>query len=121
MAEARSEAGLPARLKSELPSIAATLKLRGAALSDPQLRGPPGPRSFCNTRHEKAQNEWPKSNPANSSVWCSLEPAQIRWATRQETIATAIMVIIMTLVLAIFFTGTDSAFGAVVQYLLSLA
>ena len=48
------------------------------------------------------------------------ETAKVHWPTRKETIATAIMVLIMTTILAIFFFGVDSLFGAVVKYLLSL-
>ena len=48
------------------------------------------------------------------------ETARITWPTRKETITTAIMVVIMTTLLAIFFFGVDSAFGAIVKYLLGL-
>ncbi len=42
------------------------------------------------------------------------------WPTRAETVRTAIMVVIMTSILAIFFFAVDSAFGAIVQALLGL-
>ena len=48
------------------------------------------------------------------------ETARITWPTRKETVTTAIMVVIMTTLLAIFFFGVDSAFGAIVKYLLGL-
>ncbi len=48
------------------------------------------------------------------------ETAKVSWPTRRETITTAIMVLIMTTLLAIFFFGVDSFFGAIVKYLLSL-
>ena len=48
------------------------------------------------------------------------ETAKVSWPTRRETITTAIMVLIMTTLLAIFFFGIDSFFGAIVKYLLSL-
>ena len=48
------------------------------------------------------------------------ETAKVSWPTRKETITTAIMVVIMTTLLAIFFFGVDSVFGAIVKYLLSL-
>ena len=48
------------------------------------------------------------------------ETAKVTWPTRKETITTAIMVVIMTTLLAIFFFGVDSLFGAVVKYLLGL-
>ena len=48
------------------------------------------------------------------------ETAKVSWPTRKETITTAIMVVIMTTLLAVFFFGVDSFFGAIVKYLLSL-
>lgn len=48
------------------------------------------------------------------------ETAKVVWPTTRETITTTIMVIIMTVILAIFFLGLDSAFSAIVQALLSL-
>ncbi len=43
---------------------------------------------------------------------------RVHWPTRKETVATAIMVIIMTALLAIFFFGTDAFFSSIVQFLL---
>ena len=42
------------------------------------------------------------------------------WPTRRETMMTAVMVVIMTVILSIFFFGLDSAFGAIVKALMSL-
>ena len=43
---------------------------------------------------------------------------KVHWPSRQETIRTAIMVLIMTALLAFFFLGTDAAFSEAVQALL---
>ena len=48
------------------------------------------------------------------------ETAKVHWPTRKETVATAIMVMIMTMLLAFFFFGVDAAFSSAVKYLLSL-
>ena len=48
------------------------------------------------------------------------ETAKVVWPTRKETVTTAIMVLIMTTLLGLFFFGVDSAFGALVQALLRL-
>ena len=48
------------------------------------------------------------------------ETAKIVWPTRKETVTTAIMVLIMTTLLGIFFFGVDSAFSAIVKALLGL-
>ena len=50
-----------------------------------------------------------------------VETGKVHWPTRKETVATGIMVIIMTLVLAIFFAGTDAFFSVIVHFLLGLA
>jgi preprotein translocase subunit SecE len=47
------------------------------------------------------------------------ESGKIVWPTRKETVTTAIMVVIMTTVLGLFFFGVDSAFSAIVRFLLS--
>ena len=48
------------------------------------------------------------------------ETAKVHWPTRKETVATAIMVMIMTMVLALFFFGVDAALSSIVKFLLSL-
>jgi preprotein translocase subunit SecE len=47
------------------------------------------------------------------------EGSKVVWPTRKETITTAIMVMIMTSLLAVFFFGVDSLFNTIVQFLLS--
>ena len=48
------------------------------------------------------------------------EISKVVWPTREETVRTAIFVGIMVVLLALFFLGIDSLFGAVVRWLLSL-
>ena len=48
------------------------------------------------------------------------ETSKVVWPTRKETVTTAVMVLIMTTLLAIFFFGVDSFFSAIVQFLLGL-
>jgi preprotein translocase subunit SecE len=48
------------------------------------------------------------------------ETKKVVWPTRKETVTTAIMVLIMTTILGLFFFGIDSAFGALVNALLKL-
>jgi preprotein translocase subunit SecE len=59
-------------------------------------------------------------NPAQFLSQVRTEAAKIVWPTRRETLMTAMMVVIMTVVLALFFFGVDSAFSNLVQWLLSL-
>lgn len=49
-----------------------------------------------------------------------IETAKIVWPTRKQTAMTALMVVIMTLILALFFFAVDTFFGAIVHKLLSL-
>ena len=46
------------------------------------------------------------------------ETGKFAWPTRKETVTTAIMVLIMTLLLALFFFGVDAFFSTVVRFLL---
>ena len=48
------------------------------------------------------------------------ETAKVVWPTRRETVMTAVMVLIMTSLLALFFFGVDAFFATVVKKLLSL-
>ena len=48
------------------------------------------------------------------------ETGKVHWPTRKETVATGIMVMIMTLTLAFLFFGVDAVFSTLVKYLLSL-
>ena len=48
------------------------------------------------------------------------ETAKVVWPTRKETLMTALMVVIMTSLLGLFFFGVDSAFSATVKALLDL-
>ncbi len=59
-------------------------------------------------------------NPGEFLRQVRAETAKIVWPTRKETMMTALMVVIMTSLLALFFFGVDSAFSAIVQALLGL-
>jgi preprotein translocase subunit SecE len=61
-----------------------------------------------------------KVSPGEFIRQVRVETARVHWPTRKETVATTIMVLIMTLILAVFFTGTDAVFSTVVKKLLSL-
>ena len=48
------------------------------------------------------------------------ETAKVVWPSRRETGMTAVMVVIMTLMLGIFFFAVDWGFSRIVRFLLSL-
>ena len=60
-----------------------------------------------------------KVSPGEFIRQVRIETGKVHWPTRKETVATTIMVMIMTLILAVFFAGTDGLFYSVVNYLLS--
>ena len=59
-------------------------------------------------------------NPGEFMNQVKVESAKIVWPTRRETMMTALMVVIMTSLLAAFFFAVDSAFSAIVHSLLGL-
>jgi preprotein translocase subunit SecE len=61
-----------------------------------------------------------KVNPGEFFRQVRTETAKVVWPTRKETMTTALMVVIMTTILGIFFFGVDSAFSAMVRGLLGL-
>ncbi len=61
-----------------------------------------------------------KVNPGEFFRQVRAETAKVVWPTRRETMMTALMVVILTAVLGIFFFAVDSAFSAIVQALLGL-
>jgi preprotein translocase subunit SecE len=62
-----------------------------------------------------------KTSPAEFLKQVQSEGRKVVWPSRQETTRTAIFVGILMVVLAIFFLGIDTLFGAVVKWLLTLA
>ena len=61
-----------------------------------------------------------KVNPGEFFRQVRNETAKVVWPTRKETMTTALMVVIMTTILGLFFFGVDSAFSALVRALLGL-
>ena len=61
-----------------------------------------------------------KVSPGEFIRQVRVETGKVHWPSRKETIATGIMVMIMTLVLAFFFFGVDADFSTIVHKLLSL-
>lgn len=62
-----------------------------------------------------------KTSPGEFIRQVRTEIGKVVWPTRQETVQTAIMVLILTVILAFFFLGVDAVFNAVVKGLLALA
>jgi preprotein translocase subunit SecE len=62
-----------------------------------------------------------KTSPIEFIRQVQAETRKVVWPTRRETMMTGVMVIIMTTLLAVFFTLVDSIFDTIVRALLSLA
>ncbi len=62
-----------------------------------------------------------KTNPGEFIRQVRTEIGKVVWPSRQETVQTAFMVLIMTIILAVFFLGVDAVFAAIVKGLLALA
>ena len=60
-----------------------------------------------------------KTSPGQFIREVRAEAGKVVWPSRKETVTTAIMVMIMTGMLAIFFFGIDSVFSTIVSFLLS--
>lgn len=61
-----------------------------------------------------------KTSPGEFIRQVRSETSKVVWPTAKETRTTAIMVMIMAVLLATFFFAVDSAFAALVKFLLSL-
>ena len=59
-----------------------------------------------------------KTSPGEFLRQVRAEAGKVVWPTREETTRTAIFVAIMMVILAVFFLGIDSIFGAAVRWLL---
>ena len=62
-----------------------------------------------------------KTSPIEFIRQVQAETRKVVWPTRRETIMTGVMVMIMTVILAVFFFAIDKIFDTGVEFLLSLA
>lgn len=61
-----------------------------------------------------------RTSPTEFIRQVQAETKKVVWPTGRETMMTALMVILMTSLLGIFFFGLDAAFSAIVKQLLAL-
>jgi preprotein translocase subunit SecE len=62
-----------------------------------------------------------KTSPGEFMRQVQAEARKVVWPSWRETSTTAIFVGILMVILAVFFLGVDTLFGAAVRWLLSLA
>jgi preprotein translocase subunit SecE len=89
---------------------------RGAAPRPPRGRAV---TEFAGNR-ARGSERVARTSPGEFLRQVRAETAKVVWPTRKETVTTAIMVVIMTTLLGLFFFATDSAFSAIVKALLGL-
>ena len=109
----------PAALAKSLPHAD---RLAIASLPGSRARAGEGgyPGKTPPTAKKKARLNVAKTSPGEFINQVRSEGRKVVWPTRKETVTTAIMVLIMTTLLAIFFLGVDAFFSSVVKYLLGL-
>ena len=61
-----------------------------------------------------------RTNPFEFLQQVRTEVSKVTWPTRRETIITTVMVVIMSIIAAIFFLGVDWVLGTVVQLILGI-
>jgi preprotein translocase subunit SecE len=81
--------------------------------------GPQRPRSLVLSGRSESEDSG-QGFPGEFIRQIRAEASKVVWPTRRETLMTAVMVLIMTTLLAIFFLGIDSVFSTIVKWLLSL-
>ncbi|WP_174838703.1 preprotein translocase subunit SecE [Sphingomonas sp. CL5.1] len=62
-----------------------------------------------------------KTSPIEFIRQVQAETRKVVWPSRRQTAMTALMVVVMTTVLALFFLGIDTVFDQIVKTLLGLA
>jgi len=62
-----------------------------------------------------------KTSPVEFIRQVQAETRKVVWPSRRQTIMTGVMVMIMTVLLALFFFAIDKVFDTGVEFLLSLA
>ena len=91
--------------------------------SPSRLQGPAGEGGYPENpapQTQEGEHNVAKTSPGEYVNQVRNEARKVVWPTRKETITTAIMVLIMTTLLAIFFLGVDAFFATIVKFLLGL-
>ena len=61
-----------------------------------------------------------RTNPFEFLQQVRTEVSKVTWPTRRETIITTIMVVVMSIIAALFFLGVDWVLGTIVQFILGM-
>ncbi len=88
---------------------------------EPYLKGARSGKTHEFYARDTAMADDKKTSPAEFIRQVQTEGRKVVWPTREETVRTAIFVFILTVILSLFFLGVDSAFSAIMRWLLTLA
>ena len=61
-----------------------------------------------------------RTNPFEFLQQVRTEVSKVTWPTRRETVITTIMVVIMSIIAAVFFLGVDWVLGTIVRFILGM-
>lgn len=61
-----------------------------------------------------------RTNPFEFLQQVRTEVSKVTWPTRRETVITTIMVVVMSIIAALFFLGVDWVLGTLVQLILGI-
>ena len=61
-----------------------------------------------------------RTNPFEFLQQVRTEVSKVTWPTRRETVITTIMVVIMSILAALFFLGVDWVLGTIVRFILGM-
>jgi preprotein translocase subunit SecE len=61
-----------------------------------------------------------RTNPFEFLQQVRTEVSKVTWPTRRETVITTIMVVIMSVLAALFFLGVDWVLGTLVRFILGM-
>jgi len=117
--EESAQAGRPARSdRTDVTGFTPVTAWVNCSASEVRREAPR--TSFFYSFGDRKRLQVAKTSPGELIRQVRAEASKVVWPSRKETVRTAIMVMIMTTLLALFFLGVDSAFSAIVQFLLGL-
>ena len=61
-----------------------------------------------------------RTNPFEFLQQVRTEVSKVTWPTRRETVITTIMVVVMSILAALFFLGVDWVLGTIVRFILGM-
>jgi preprotein translocase subunit SecE len=109
------------RLPSDRRGAISALNPKSGLIVVRALEGPGGGPMSPNSATIIRFRHVAKTSPMEFIRQVQAETRKVVWPSRRETVMTGVMVMIMTVILAVFFFAIDKVFDMGVEFLLSLA